>query len=137
MKLDRQQISVPEPEALALQLAVGRTAAGTALLVAPVFGLRLLGADSATAKRVTFVTRMMAIRDAAIGAGALAAARGRGSLLPWIVAGAASDAVDMVVLTQALREGRAKGITARLTVPLSAGAAAVGLITAVRLRGRS
>lgn len=137
MRLDRQQFAIPEPEALALQLALGRTVAGTALLAAPVLGLRLLGADSATSKRVAFLTRMMAVRDAAIGAGALAAARGHGSPLPWIVAGAASDAVDSVVLTQALREGRTKGLTARLIVPISAGAAAVGLATAVRLRGRS
>jgi len=137
MKLDRQQLPIPEPEALALQLALGRTVAGAALLAAPVLGLRLLGADSATAKRVTFLTRMMAVRDAAIGAGALAAARGHGSPVPWIIAGAASDAVDTVVLTQALREGRATGLTARLTVPISASAAAIGIVTAIRLRGRA
>jgi hypothetical protein len=134
MSSDRQRSRIPEPAAMALQLAAGRTAAGTAMLVLPIFSARLLGADSATAKRVAWLTRMMAVRDAAIGAGGLAAVRGDGSATPWIVAGAVSDAVDAIVLTQALRQGRAKGLTATAVVPLAAGAAVVGALTALRLR---
>ena len=134
MSSDRQRIRLPEADATAVQLAVGRTAAGAAILALPVLSARLLGADSATAKRVTWLTRMMAVRDAAIGAGGLAAARGTGSATPWLIAGAVSDAVDAIVLTQALRQGRVKGITATAVVPVAVGAAAVGAVTAVRLR---
>lgn len=136
MGSDRQHVRVPEPEAMAFQLALGRTAAGAAILALPVLSARLLGTDSATAKRVTWLTRMMAVRDAAIGAGAVAAARGGGALTPWLVAGAVSDAVDAVVLTEALRQGRAKGFPAIAVVPVAAGAAVVGALTAVRLRRR-
>jgi hypothetical protein len=136
MTSDRQRLRIPEPEAMALQLAAGRAAAGTAILLAPVLSARLLGADSATAQRVAWLTRMMAVRDAALGAGGLAAVRGAGSAAPWLIGGAVSDAVDAIVLTQALRQGRAKGLGARAVVPLAAGAAALGALTAVRLRGR-
>lgn len=134
MGSDRREIRIPEADALAVQLSVGRTAAGAAILALPVLSARLLGADSATAKRVSWLTRMMAVRDAAIGAGGLAAARGNGSVAPWIVAGAVSDTVDAIVLTQALRQGRAKGLTATAVVPVAVGAAAVGVLTAFRLR---
>lgn len=134
MSSDRQQIRIPEADAMAVQLATGRTAAGAAILALPVLSARLLGADSATAKRVSWLTRMMAVRDAAIGVGGLAAARGTGSATPWIVAGAVSDAVDAIVLGQALRQGRVKGLTATAAVPLAAGAAAIGAVTALRLR---
>jgi hypothetical protein len=77
---------------------------------------------------------MMAVRDAAIGVGALAAARENGPVGAWIVAGAVSDAVDALVLTQALQQGRAKGFTAAAVVPIAAGSAAVGAWTAFRLR---
>jgi hypothetical protein len=136
MSSDRPQIRIPEPAAMAVQLAAGRTAAGAVILALPVLSARLLGADSATAKRVSWLTRMMAVRDAAIGAGGLAAARGTGSPGPWIIAGAVSDTVDAIVLTQALRQGRAKGVPAIAVVPVAAGSAALGLLTALRLRGR-
>lgn len=134
MSSDRRGIRIPEADALAVQLAAGRTAAGALILVLPVLSARLLGADSATAKRVSWLTRMMAVRDAAIGAGGLAAVRGKGSATPWIIAGAVSDTVDAIVLTEALRQGRAKGLTATAVVPLAAGAAAMGALTAFRLR---
>jgi len=136
MSSDRRQIRIPEPDAMAVQLCAGRTAAGAAMLALPVLSARLLGADSATAKRVSWLTRMMAVRDAAIGAGGLAAARGTGSPGPWLIAGAVSDAVDAIVLTQALRQGRAKGLTATAVVPVAAGSAAIGVVTALRLRRR-
>jgi hypothetical protein len=136
MSSDRREIRIPEPDAMAFQLAAGRTAAGAVILALPVLSARLLGADSATAKRVSWLTRMMAVRDAAIGAGGLAAARGKGSATAWIIAGAVSDTVDAIVLTQAVRQGRAKGLTASAVVPVAAGAAALGALTAFRLRRR-
>jgi hypothetical protein len=134
MSSDRQRIRIPEPAAMAVQLALGRTAAGAAILAAPVLSARLLGADAATAKRVTWLTRMMAVRDAAIGAGGLVAARGEGQVAPWMLAGAVSDAVDAIVLGRAMRQGRANRLTTVAVLPVAAGAAVLGAVTAVRLR---
>lgn len=136
MSSDRREIRIPEADAVAFQLSAGRTAAGAVFLALPVLSARLLGTDSATAKRVSWLTRMMAVRDAAIGAGGLAAMRGKGSPAPWIIAGAVSDTVDAIVLTQALRQGRVKGLAATAVVPLAAGSAVVGVLTAFRLRRR-
>jgi hypothetical protein len=136
MTLDRQRFRIPEPAAMARQLTAGRAVAGTVILAAPVLSARLLGTDSATAQRVVWLTRMMAVRDAALGAGGFAAVRSGGPVTPWLIAGAVSDAVDAIVLGQALRSGRAKGLAATGVVPLAMGAAAVGALTAVRLRGR-
>jgi len=134
MSSDRHQIRILEPDVMALQLAAGRTAAGALILALPVLSARLLGADSATAKRVSWLTRMLAIRDAAIGAGGLAAVRGTDSAAPWILAGAISDAVDAMVLTHAVRQRRANRLTAVAVVLVAAGAAALGAVTALRLR---
>jgi hypothetical protein len=136
MSSDRREIRTPEADALAVQLSAGRTGAGAVILALPVLSARLLGADSATAKRVSWLTRMMAVRDAAIGAGGLAAARGKSSAAPWLIAGAVADTVDAVVLTQARRQGRVKGLTAAAVVPIAAGSAAVGALTAFRLLRR-
>ena len=64
-----------EPRALAGCIGTGRVLLGSAFLAAPVASTRALGLDSATAKRVSFLARMMAARDVAIGAGTAAAAR--------------------------------------------------------------
>lgn len=114
-------------------LGAGRTAAGAVLVAAPALCLRLLGTDSATARRVTWLTRMMGVRDGAIGVGALVAAR-RGNPLPWVVAGAVSDAVDTLALGAAVKQGRLRGPVVRGIVPLSGGAAVIGAWSALRLR---
>lgn len=126
---------LPSAQSMAGQLAVGRVVMAAAFLAAPVPGARLLGTDTATAQRVGWLTRMMAVRDAAIGAGATVAAR-RGDPRPWLVAGAVSDAVDAVVIAGALKQGRVKGIVPTLVVPGAAVAAGLGLLTAARLRRR-
>jgi hypothetical protein len=119
---------------MALQLTAGRTLIAGALFAAPVVSTRFLGADTATARRVVWLTRMTAIRDGAIGAGGLAAVRRGADPVPWLVAGAVSDAVDAVVLAQAWKQGRIKGPAPAAVVPLGALAAAAGAVAAVRLR---
>lgn len=114
-------------------LGVGRTAAGVVLLAAPTLSLRLLGTDTATAQRVAWLTRMMGVRDGALGVGTLIASR-RGDALPWVVAGAVSDAVDTLALSAAVKQGRLRGLTVRGIVPLSGGAALAGAWSALRLR---
>lgn len=129
----KPKLPLPDAAASTVQLGVGRTVAALGILVAPVVSGRLLGVDTATAQRVTWLTRMMGVRDAALGVGALASTRTGGSRA-WLAAGAVADAVDVVVLIGALRQGRVKGLAARGTVAVAAGAAVVGALTAVRSR---
>jgi hypothetical protein len=130
-----RRVLLPEPEAMALQIAAGRAVIAASILASPVRSARMLGADTATAQRVTWLTRMMGVRDGAIGVGGVAAIRSKGGASgPWLLAGAASDAVDALVLAGALKRGRVKGIVPTAIVPLAAGAAALGAVTALRLR---
>jgi hypothetical protein len=100
---------------------------GTTLLAAPVAGVRVVGGDSATAHRVSWLSRMLAGRDVALAVGALTAeARGRDSS-GWIAAGAAADAVDAVALGVALREGRLGGGRAAFAAGVAVLAAGIGL----------
>lgn len=132
-----RRISLPEPEALARQIAAGRAVIAASILASPVRSARMMGADTATAQRVTWLTRMMGVRDAAIGIGGVSALRGKGNASgPWLLAGAASDAVDALVIAGALKRGRIKGVVPAAIVPLAAGTAALGAVTALRLRGR-
>jgi hypothetical protein len=130
-------VKIPDEAALARQIPAGRTLIAASILAAPVMTGRAMGTDTATAQRVSWLTRMMGVRDAAIGVGGLLAARrGGAAATPWLIAGAASDLVDAVVLAKAVREGRIKGIVPTLTVPVAALTAVAGAATAVRLRGK-
>jgi len=133
MKRDARQAKLPESASMVRQLAVGRVLFAAAFLAAPVPAARLLGADTATAQRVSWLTRMMAVRDGALGAGALSAARGGDPGL-WLIGGAVSDAVDAMVLAGALKQGRIKGVVPTLVVPGAALAAATGVAAALRAR---
>jgi hypothetical protein len=131
MKINVATRAVPPAGAMAKQIGAGRTAFALAFLAAPVAAARLLGTDTATAQRVVWLTRMMAVRDGAIGVGGLAAG---GGAAPWLLAGAVSDAVDAAVLGTALRQGRLKGLVPTAVVPLAGVTALVGVWTALRVR---
>jgi hypothetical protein len=123
---------------MAMQLAAGRTVFAGIIMAAPVVSVRFLGADGATSRRISWLSRMTAARDGALGVCGLLAARQSGSAAaPWIIAGAVCDAVDSVVIAGALKDGRVKGIGPAASVPLAAGAAVLGAITAARLRSAS
>jgi hypothetical protein len=134
MNLQARRIPLPPPDSAALQLSAGRTAFAAAILAAPVPFLRLLGADSATARRVSWLTRMMAVRDGALGVGGALAVRRGGSATPWLLGGAVADAVDAAVIAGAVRQGRVKGVLPAAVVPLAALAAAAGAASALRCR---
>jgi hypothetical protein len=137
MRFDRKDVRLPGPESMAMQVAAGRAVFAAAFLAAPVGSLRLIGADTATARRVSWLSRMMAGRDGVLSVGALVATRsGGGSAGAWILAGAVADAVDAVAMATALKQGRVKGIVPTLVVPGAAAAAALGAVTALRLRRR-
>jgi hypothetical protein len=127
-----------EPRTLARLIGTGRVLLGGAFLAAPVASTRALGLDSATAKRVSFLARMMAARDVAIGAGTAAASCRGGRPGGWLLAGALADAADAVVIAGALKSGRANGPVAAGVaggaVALAA-VATVGAATALRRRG--
>lgn len=129
------RLSTADVRSVGIAIGVGRLAIGTIFFAAPVTALRIVGADSATAQRVTWLSRMTAARDGVLGVGtAQAAADGGGA--GWLLAGAVSDAVDAVALAQAIRERRAGGIGAIGMVAAAAGTSALGIWAALGARSR-
>lgn len=122
-----------DARAVATGLGAGRAAIGVGFLLAPTFSVRLLGVDAASAKRMTFLARMAAVRDLAVGAGTLASRSGRG-VVPWLIAGAAADAVDALVIAGAIRSGPAGGIPAAATAAGAAAVVPLGVWAAAQLR---
>lgn len=117
---------------------MGRLLLGGGFLVAPVASTRVLGVDTATAKRVSFLAQMMAARDMAIGAGTAASSTGGRNPAGWLLAGAVADATDAVVIAGALRSGRARGPVAAGIVGGAVGLSAIavfGAVGALRRRG--
>lgn len=119
---------------LAVTLASARVVIGAAALAAPVSSLRLLGADTGTARRVGWLTRMTGVRDAVLGTGALTADGGR-PRAAWLLGGAAADAADAVIMLAALRSGRLRGVVPSAVAAGAVVAAAGGAGEALRLRG--
>lgn len=135
MKPDPRALFPGSPPELAARIGAGRAAIAAGILAAPVASARFLGTDTATARRVSWLARMMAIRDGALGAGALLAARrDPAAAVPWLAAGAVCDAVDALVLADALRARRVRGVLPAVTVPVAAATAGAGLAIALRLR---
>jgi hypothetical protein len=128
-----QQKFIGSPQSIAASIGVGRLVIGGAFLLAPKLSVRILGVDAATAKRVTFLARMAAARDIGLGAGTLAAGPGAAAA-PWLLAGAAADAVDAVVIAGAMRQGTTRGIPAAGIVVGAAVTAGVGVWAARALR---
>jgi hypothetical protein len=85
------------PRAMLTQLSIGRMVFGGSLLVAPqLIGGVWLGRDG---KRdtVKVLSRAFGARDAAMGAGTLAAmSGGSAALRPWLIGGLVSDGVDLL-----------------------------------------
>jgi hypothetical protein len=124
---------LPSPQSVVLGFGVGRLVLGGAFLLAPVVSTRVLGLDTATAKRVTFLARMAAARDIGLGAGTLAAGA-TPAAVPWLLAGAGADLVDATVLVGALRKGIARGLPAAAIVVGAVAGAGIGIGAAVALR---
>jgi hypothetical protein len=138
MTSDVRRLSLPDPEALALQISAGRSAVAAVVLAAPVVSARVMGTDTATAQRVTWLVRMLGARDGALGVGgAVAIRRGGSDAIPWLMGGAVADAVDALVIAGAVKQGRLKGIFPAAIVPIAALTAAAGVVTAAGLRRRA
>lgn len=82
-----------------------RLAIGVLATVRPTTLPRMLGSDTGTARRSAWIVRMFAAREAALGAGAVAALRNGKSARPWLYAQAVADAGDALALVAAVRRG--------------------------------
>ncbi len=109
-------------------LAVGRTAAGTAMIVRPRALPQLMGVDSATATRVGWAIQMLGAREVAVGLGTLMALRSpdRRASRTWVAAGILCDAVDVVAMTAALARGRVSKGAGAAVLAVAASAVALG-----------
>ena len=116
-------------------IGVGRLVIGSTLLLAPVLSVRMLGTDSATAKRMSFLARTTAARDIGLGLGTLLGGGDRERAL-WLGVGAAADAADAVVIAAAMRQGTTRGALAVGIVAGAAAVAAAGFWAALGLRRR-
>lgn len=101
-------------------LAAGRVAVGTSLTLAPASGAGWIGKQSGQ-RPVSVFTRALGVRDAAIGAGILTAGDTE-ALRPWVIAGVASDLVDLAATLEARDDLPA---LARYVAPLIAGGSAL------------
>jgi len=107
-------------------IALGRAGAGASMLVRPRTLPTMLGLDSASTARITWVVQLLGARDLALGLGAAKALRydaraGR----TWLAAGVLCDAVDALVLAAAAGRGRVSRPAAAVVVVAAAAAAAV------------
>jgi hypothetical protein len=103
---------LPSGETSVVCIAAGRMAFGAAALVAPRWFARAwIGPDAAT-RGVPVITRSCAIRDLALGLGALIALRRGRSVRGWVEAGILCDAVDALVIAAGPIEGRKKATVA-------------------------
>ncbi|MGI8680093.1 MAG: hypothetical protein ACR2LX_15695 [Jatrophihabitans sp.] len=128
--------SGPGPRSLAVQLGAGRALIAAAIVAAPVPAARLLGADTATARRITWLTRMMGVRDGILGVGGLDSVRREVGATQWLLGAGVADAVDALVIGAALKQGRARGVVPAAVVLGAGASAAVHAVTAFRLRRR-
>jgi hypothetical protein len=115
-----------------LLLAAGRCAVSLILLVAPEAALRAQGSDAATARRSGWLARMLGARDLTLALGAAGSLRTSdqdGRL--WLLAGAASDAVDAAVSASGISSGRLGRLRGGALTVIGAGAALAGVVAAV------
>ena len=122
-----------EPRAVARSIGLGRLVIGLGFLADPVASVRVLGVDTASAKRMSFLARMTAGRDIVLGAGTLAA-RTPPAQAAWLTAGAVADGVDAAVLAAGLRAGTVRGVPAVAITAGAAGAGGLALLAALRMR---
>ena len=122
-----------DPRTVARSIGLGRVAIGIGFLADPVTSVRVLGVDTASAKRMSFLARMTAGRDIVLGAGTLAA-RTPSAQAGWLAAGAVADGIDAVVIGACLRSGTLRGAPAAGIAVGAVGAAGLALLAALHLR---
>ena len=121
---------------IARRIGLARVGLGIGLLAAPGSVAPLAGIDTGTARRMTWLTRMTAARDLALGTGTLAALRSGGDATRWLALGAAADLGDLVILSGAVRQGRLARVRGAGMAASAAGGVLVGAMAAVGMRRR-
>lgn len=112
-------------------LAAGRVAIGGALVAAPrKAGGNWIG-DAAASRDVMVFTRALGIRDLVLGVGTLQAMGAGDPVRPWVVLGAACDAVDAAATLLAVRRiGLRRALPA---IAIAGTAAAIWISSAERV----
>ena len=123
---------IPEADTVATGFGVGRLVLSGALFAAPTTSVRMLGVDSASAKRMVFLVRMAAVRDMGLGVGTLAS-RNSPQLPLWLAIAAVADGVDALAVAAAAKQGVTRGPAAVAAVVTAATAALVGGRAALQL----
>ena len=101
-------------------LAAGRVVVGIAMLIRPELAVRdWIGRRAASYGGTQTITRAFGARDLSLGAGTLAALAGGREARDWVIAGAFSDATDLV----ATLKGEDIPLTGRILVTALAGTA--------------
>jgi len=113
--------------------AVGRVGVGVALLARPEALPRAVGVDSVSARRMGWLVRLFAARDAALGAGAAHAVLTGRPVRPWLLAQAASDGADAVAVSLAIRHRQVSPVRAAAVVAFAVGGFAGTLTAAARV----
>ena len=127
---------LPPTQGIAVGIGAARVLVGLTCMVAPITSVRVLGVDTATAKRVTYLARLAAVRDIALGAGALADLRA-GAGAGWLLAGAGTDLADAALIAGALRSGKVRGLGASSIALGAVASAGMGIWAAAgRIRRR-
>ncbi|HEU0132284.1 MAG TPA: hypothetical protein VFQ85_14945 [Mycobacteriales bacterium] len=116
-------------------VALGRVGIGLGMLARPRLLPAVVGVDSGTAARVSWVVRMLGVREVVLGAGALAALRRGADARDWVLAQAVSDAVDSAAFAGAVARGHAHRVTGSLFACTGAAAAAVQGVSLAGERG--
>jgi hypothetical protein len=111
----RRNLAAVAPATAALRITFG-----VGLLVRPHLLARFLGADSVTAGRTAWLTRMVAGRELALGVGTLTGSPG-----PWLVAQMISDSSDAFAIAAALRRRQVSRVLGAGFIAFAVGA--VGL----------
>jgi hypothetical protein len=114
-----------------LAAAVGRVGVGAALVARPSALPRAVGVDSVSARRMAWLVRLFAVRDAALGAGAAHAVLTGRPVRPWLAAQAVSDGSDAVALGLAVRQGQVSAVRGAAVAVFALGGCA-GLLAAAR-----
>jgi peptide-methionine (R)-S-oxide reductase len=117
-------------------LGACRLAVGGAFLAFPVAAVRLLGVDRASADRMSWLARMAAVRDLALGAGVLGAAVTQRGRVPALLATALTDAADAALIALAARDARVDRVRGLAMAAGAAGAAGAGIVAAADLLTR-
>lgn len=115
-------------------VAVGRVLVGVGALARPRLMPGLLGVDSGTAERMSWLSRMFGAREIALGAGLLLS-RSPEAEREWALGAALSDAVDAAAFAAAVRGGVVRGALGTAFAAMAVGATGTGVMTWLEDRG--